>query len=48
MTSRTRGMVGDLDVADDGLKAGGGLREDTGHQVFGAGALDLRRDAFAL
>ena len=40
-------MVGDLDVADDGLKAGGGLWEDAGHEVFGAGALDLRGDALA-
>ena len=42
------GVVGDLDVADDGLEAGGGLREDAGHEVFGAGALDLRGDALAL
>ncbi len=41
-------MVGDLDVADDGLEAGGGLRKDTGHEVFGPRALDLRGDAFAL
>ena len=41
------GVVGDLDVADDGLEAGGGLREDAGHEVVGAGALDLRGDAFA-
>ena len=41
------GMVGDLDVADDGLEAGGGLGEDAGHEVFGAGALDLRGDALA-
>ena len=41
------GVVGDLDVADDGLEAGGGLREDAGHEVFGAGALDLRGDALA-
>ncbi len=42
------GVLGDLDVADDGLEAGGGLREDAGEEVFGAGALDLRGDAFAL
>ena len=41
------GVVRDLDVADDGLEAGSGLREDGGHEVFGAGALDLRGDAFA-
>ena len=41
------GMVGDLDVADDGLEAGGGLGEDGGHEVFGAGALDLWGDALA-
>ena len=41
-------MIGDLDVADDGLEAGGGLREDAGEEVFGAGALDLRGDALAL
>ena len=41
-------VVGDLDVADDGLEAGGGLGEDAGEEVFGAGALDLRGDAFAL
>ena len=41
-------VVGDLDVADDGLEAGGGLREDAGEEVFGAGALDLRGDALAL
>ena len=41
------GVVGDLDVADDGLEAGCGLGEDGGHEVFGAGALDLRGDAFA-
>ena len=41
-------VVGDLDVADDGLKAGRGLGEDGGHEVFGAGALDLRGDAFSL
>ena len=40
-------MVGDLDVADDGLKAGCGLGEDVGHEVVGAGALDLRCDAFS-
>src|SRR6202023_248302 len=40
-------MVGDLDIADDGLKAGCGLGEDRGHEVFGTGALDLRGDAFA-
>ena len=42
------GVVGDLDVADDGLEAGGGLGEDVGHEVVGPGALDLRGDAFAL
>ena len=42
------GMVGNLDVADDGLEAGSGLGKDGGHEVFGAGALDLRGDAFAL
>jgi len=42
------GVVGDLDVADDGLEAGRGLGEDGGHEVFGTGALDLRGDAFAL
>ena len=41
-------MVGNLDVAVDGLEAGGGLRKDAGEQVFGAGALNLRRDALAL
>jgi len=41
-------VVGNLDVADDGLEAGCGLGEDGGHEVFGAGALDLRGDAFAL
>ena len=41
-------MVGNLDVADDGLEAGGGLRKDAGQQVFGARALDLRRNALAL
>ena len=30
-------MGGDLDVADDGLEAGGGLGEDGGEEVFGAG-----------
>ena len=47
MTSLHQRMVGDLDVAFDVLEAGGGLREDAGEQVFGAGALDLRRDALA-
>src|SRR6202041_2222759 len=41
------GVVRDLDVADDGFEAGCGLREDGGHEVFGAGALDLRGDALA-
>ena len=41
-------MVGDLDVADHGLGAGGGVGEDAGEEVVGAGALDLRGDAFAL
>ncbi len=41
-------VVGDLDVSDDGLEARRRLGEDRGHQVFGAGALDLRGDAFAL
>ncbi len=40
-------VVGDLDVADDGLEAGGGLGEDVGEEVVGAGALDLRSDALA-
>jgi hypothetical protein len=42
------GMVGNLDVADDGLEARCGLGEDAGEQIVGADALDLRRDAFAL
>ncbi len=41
-------VVGDLDVADDGLEAGCGLGEDVGEEVVGAGALDLRGDALAL
>ena len=41
-------VIGDLDVADDGLEAGGGLGEDAGEQIVRAGALDLRRDALAL
>ena len=41
-------MVGDLNIADDGLEAGCGLGEDGGHEVVGTGALDLRGDAFAL
>src|ERR1700751_943688 len=41
------GMVGDLDVADDGLEAGCGRGEDGGHKVFGTGTLDLRGDALA-
>jgi len=41
------GMVGDLDVSDDGFEAGGGVREDGGHEIFGAGALDLWGDALA-
>ena len=41
-------VVGDLNVANDSLEAGGGLREDVGHEVVGAGALDLRGDALAL
>ena len=41
------GVGGNLNVADDGLEAGGGLGEDRGKEVFGAGALDLRGDAFA-
>jgi len=40
-------VVGDLDVADDGFKAGRGLGKDGGHKVFGASALDLRGDALA-
>ncbi len=38
-------VIRDLDVADDGFEAGGSLGEDTGEEVFGAGALDLRGDA---
>src|SRR6195952_52724 len=41
-------MLGDLDVADEGLEAGGGLREDAGEEIFRAGALDLRGNAFSL
>ncbi len=41
------GMVGNLNVADDGLETCGSLGEDGGHEVFGAGALDLRGDALA-
>ena len=48
MTSRTSGMIGDLDVAGHGLGAGGGVGEDAGEEVVGARALDLRGDAFAL
>lgn len=42
------GVIGNLDVANDGLEAGRGLGEDGGHEVFGAGALDLRGDTLAL
>ncbi len=40
-------VVGNLDVAFDGLEAGSRLGEDAGEQVFGAGALNLRGDALA-
>ena len=42
------GVVGDLDVAGHGLGTGGGVGEDAGQEVVGAGALDLGGDAFAL
>jgi hypothetical protein len=41
-------VVGDFDVAGHGLGAGGGVGEDAGEEVVGAGALDLRGDALAL
>ncbi len=41
-------VVGNLNIADDGLEAGGGLGEDVGEEIVGAGALDLRSDALAL
>ncbi len=41
-------VIRDLNVTLDGLEAGGGLGEDAGHEVFGAGALDLRGDALPL
>src|SRR5487761_1281024 len=40
-------MGRNLDVANDGFKASGGLREDIGEEIFGARALDLRCDALA-
>jgi hypothetical protein len=41
-------VIGDFYVAGHGFGAGGGVREDAGQEVVGAGALDLRGYAFAL
>src|SRR5579859_4945075 len=41
-------MRGNLDVANNGLKTRRRLWKDAGEQVFGACALHLRGDAFAL
>ena len=41
------GMAGDLNIALDGLEAGGCLWEDGGHEVVGTGPLNLRGNAFA-
>ena len=40
-------VIGYLNVADDSLEAGCGLGEDGGHEIVGAGALDLRGDTLA-
>ena len=41
-------MIGDLDVADHGLRTGRGVREDAGQQIVRAGALNLRSNTFSL